>query len=349
MSRLGSMVYHNFFMDEICSYLSQCDTNTFVYSIKIAVLLHQYYMYTFTYKRSLEYFTFFDQPSVVIKNAQEIFYATIHRTRLQFFNVKKNMDAGFAKIRTIQSIELNECNITSQGIYYLQNVKNLYLENITTMDDESYKHLWNMPRLELRNMEITSKGFRYLKHLQYLSLDSCSSITDKDLSYLVDIPSLKFIRMHISVGLCYLNKVKKMRLYDCPFILGVHFKNLRNIERIEVDMCESFHSDDGLYFLRNVKEIYLSSMNITDQGIFYLRNVPTVFIDRLDALNVLSYDGVENLKGENVCIKGSYSRGKFIDIGSMFRDEHVDVYQDSINTVTFRRTTDDYDGKFEKG
>ena len=89
---------------------------------------------------------------------QRNFYSSIRRTRLQFRHIYENMDAGFAKIRSIISIELDDCLITSVGLSYLNNVKNLYLKGMM-IKDEDFIHLQNVYRLELESIAITDEGW----------------------------------------------------------------------------------------------------------------------------------------------------------------------------------------------
>jgi hypothetical protein len=147
----------------------------------------------------------------------------------------------------LQTLKLNECNITDDELEHLTgliNLQNLDLILCPQITDRGLEYLSGLRNLQSLNLgmcnQITDAGLEYLsglRNLQNLNLGMCNQITDRGLEYLSGLRNLQ-----------------SLYLFDCPQITDrglEHLSGLTSLEILQISGCYRI-TRAGITWLNNI-------------------------------------------------------------------------------------------------
>jgi hypothetical protein len=192
-------------------------------------------------------------------------------------------DGDFSCLNNIEELDLSNCSqikITDNSFRHLMKIKRLNLlgykqtwveDNYVT--NKSFDYLSNLETLEIDdNYVINDSGLQKLKKIKHLYIYNCNKITDNGISNLINLEKLGLYSMENIIDLTFkkLNKLQELVLTDCQ-ITNSGLKYLSNLTRLKLVNVKNINWKD--FDQLNIKELYLSQINITDCEFIYLKNI----------------------------------------------------------------------------
>jgi Leucine-rich repeat (LRR) protein len=172
-------------------------------------------------------------------------------------------DAGLksiAAIKSLQALNLSECQVTAAGIKELAKLEHLHELNLdsTATDDAGLKALAGFPHLELLSISkcdhVTDAGLKELslaRKLKYLRIDECESLTDAGLKSLAGVGSLV-----------------RLSALECSNFTEVGVKQLAALPRLETLELQLFLAITGVFKdskgFKALKSLYLVGQPLSD-------------------------------------------------------------------------------------
>lgn len=186
-----------------------------------------------------------------------------------YHNLKRKLDNGSLIITDI-GIEVTWKDITDDHLKYLSGVRVICLNGPDTPECYPYKDGCN---------KITDRGLQYLKYTHSIDLSFCTGFTDD--------------------GLKHFKHVRELDLDHCCHITDRGLENLINAldkpkQLDRINLRGDFRiTDNGLQYLKNVKEVWVESAFITDDSLRYFENAKKVVLISCDTI---TNDGIGRLK-----------------------------------------------------